>query len=165
MFNKIGLSFGIMLFTMGCGVYSFTGAAIEGKTINIHFIENNARNIAPSLSATFTAKLREKIQVQSALTQLNTETTDYIISGSIKNYEVTVAALQGVEIVAKNRLTIGVEIQFENKLDQTKNFTQTFTRFADFDGSQTLQAVETRLINTISDQLTDDIFNRAFVNW
>ena len=44
----------------GCGVYSFSGAAIEGKSINIHQLENKARNVVPSLSANLTEKVRRK---------------------------------------------------------------------------------------------------------
>lgn len=149
----------------GCGVYSFTGAVIEGKTINIHFIENNARNVAPSLSSTFTEKLRQRILSQTSLAQVNVESTDYDLSGQITAYDVSVAAITGDQTSSKNRLTITVNIEFENRKNEKANFTQAFTRFADFDASQNIQNVETALINTISDQLADDIFNKAFVNW
>ena len=53
--------FFLLVLISSCRVYSFTGAAIEGKTINVHFIENKARNVVPSLAATFTEKLRQRI--------------------------------------------------------------------------------------------------------
>ena len=163
---KNSLVFILVLFIFSsCGIYSFTGAAIEGKTINIHFIENNARTIVPTLSATLTEKIRKKIFTQSSLSQVNAENTDYDLNGSITNYEVTVAAIQGQEQASKNRLSISIQIIFENRLDEKKNFTQTFSRFADFNASQNFQTVENALIEEISDQLKDDIFNRAFVNW
>ena len=40
-----------------------------------------------------------------------------------------------------------------------------FNRFADFSATQTLQSVEQKLIEDIGNQLADDIFNKAFVNW
>jgi len=76
-----------------------------------------------------------------------------------------VASVTGNETSAKNRLTVTVNIQFENSKNEKANFTQSFTRFADFNASQNIQSVETQLINTISEQLADDIFNKAFVNW
>jgi len=148
-----------------CGVYSFTGAAIEGKTINIHFIENQARNIVPSLSASFTEKLRQRILSQTSLSQVNSETTDYDIAGHITNYDVTVASISGNETSSANRLTISVLIDYKNKLNPKSNFQQNFTRFADFSASKNLQSVENQLIADISDQIVDDIFNKAFVNW
>jgi hypothetical protein len=54
---------------------------------------------------------------------------------------------------------------FKNKLNPKADFSQTFSRFSDFPASQSLQAVETRLIEDIGTQLADDIFNKAFVNW
>ena len=148
-----------------CGIYSFTGAAIEGKTINIHFIENNARTIVPSLSATFTEKLRQRILSQSSLSQINNDKTDYDLKGSITSYDVSVAAVTGTEVSSKNRLTITVSIEFQNKFNEKNNFVQSFSRFADFNANQNIQNIETGLISEISDQLADDIFNRAFVNW
>jgi len=154
-----------MCFVTSCGVYSFTGAAIEGRTINIHFIENNARTVVPSLSATLTEKLRQRILSQSSLSQVNNDMTDYDVSGAIIGYDVTVASVTGKETSLLNRLTITVSITFKNKLNEKANFIQSFSRFADFSSDQNIQNVEVKLISEISDQLADDIFNKAFVNW
>ena len=154
-----------MCFVTSCGVYSFTGAAIEGRTINVHFIENNARTVVPSLSATLTEKLRQRILSQSSLSQVNNDMTDYDVSGAIIGYDVTVASVTGKETSLLNRLTITVSITFKNKLNEKANFIQSFSRFADFSSDQNIQNVEVKLISEISDQLADDIFNKAFVNW
>lgn len=161
----LGLAMLGMVVLHSCGVYSFTGAVIEGKTINIHFIENNARTIAPSLSSVFTEKLRQRILSQTSLAQVNTDATDYDVAGEITQYDISVASITGDQTSAKNRLTITVNIRFENRRNEKAGFTQTFTRFADFNSSQNIQSVENQLIATISDQLADDIFNKAFVNW
>lgn len=148
-------------------MYSFTGAAIDGKTINVHFIENKAANVVPSLSPTFTQKLQQKISSQTSLSQVNSDNTDYDIQGYISDYSVSVASIAGgnINTSSKNRLTITVNIQFINKNNEKNNFTQSFSRFADFNPDQDLQSVESSLINNITDQLSDDIFNKAFVNW
>ena len=165
-----GLFLAIWIFILGismssCHVYSFTGAAIEGKTINIHFIENNARNAVPTLSPAFTQKLRQRIISQTSLSQLNNDLTDYDITGTITNYEISIAAVVGTETSSKNRLTITANIIFVNRKNEKLNFTQNFSRFADFNASQNIQSVESQLIGDISDQLVDDIFNKCFVNW
>jgi hypothetical protein len=155
----------LMLPMAGCGVYSFTGATIEGKNINIRVLENRAQNVSPSLSPVLTGKVRNRILSQTGLAPINSETADYDLSGFIKTYSVTVSGLQNTQTASQNRLTVEVEIAFKNKLNEKANFTQTFTRFADFPANQTLQAVEGRLIEDIGTQLADDIFNKAFVNW
>lgn len=101
----------------------------------------------------------------SSLTQLDNDQTDYDIRGAITKYDISVAAIQGTDVSAKNRLTIVVQIEFEDRLDAKNSFSQSFTRFADFPASQNFQSVENVLIEEITDQLKDDVFNRAFVNW
>ena len=68
-------------------------------------------------------------------------------------------------MATKNRLTIAVQITFKNRLNEKADFSQTFTRFSDFSATQMLQSVEAALIEDIGNQLADDIFNKAFVNW
>ncbi|HRO42263.1 MAG TPA: LPS assembly lipoprotein LptE [Flavipsychrobacter sp.] len=148
-----------------CGVYSFTGASIQGKTINIRVLENRAQNVVPTLSATLTDKIRTRILSQTGLAPQNNESTDYDISGAITMYQVTVSGVQNTQQASQNRLTVSVQINFKNRLDEKASFNQTFTRFADFSATQTLQAAEAGLIQEIGNQLADDIFNKAFVNW
>ena len=155
----------LLLWLSGCGVYSFTGATVAGKTIQVHVLTNQARNIAPTLAPSLTDKIRNRIVSQTGLTnKVNTE-VDYDIAGSITQYEVTVTGVQNTQQASQNRLTISVNITFTNRLDEKASFNQTFTRFSDFGASQSLQAVQGSLIDLIGTQLADDIFNKAFVNW
>lgn len=165
-FKKLLLILSVVMFALsGCGVYSFTGASIEGKTINIRTLDNKARNVVPTLSPALTTKIRSRILSQTGLSPVNTETADYDITGTITQYNVTVTGVQNTQTASQNRLTIAIQVKFKNRLDEKANFTETFTRFADFAATQTLQSVEGRLIDEIGEQLANDIFNKAFVNW
>ena len=155
----------VLLLCSGCGVYSFTGASIEGKSINIHTFDNRARNVVPSLSPNLTSKIRARILTQTGLTPVAVGEADYDITGTITGYEVTVSGVANTQQATQNRLTITLSVVFKNKLNEKADFTQTFTRFADFPASQTVEAVESSLMETIGNQLADDIFNKAFVNW
>jgi hypothetical protein len=155
----------LLLLAGSCGVYSFTGATIEGKTIYIQTFENRARNVMPSLSATMTDKIRSRILSQTGLSPVQTEDADYELSGFISNYDVTVTAVQNTQTASQNRLTITIQVDFKNRKTPKSSFKQSFTRFSDFSATQSLQSVETRLIDDIGTQLADDIFNKAFVNW
>jgi hypothetical protein len=148
-----------------CGVYSFTGASIDGKSINFHTLENRARNVVPSLSATLTDKIRNRILSQTGLSPTNSDESDYDVSGSIISYEVTVTGVQNTQTASLNRLTVSIQIDFVNRKNPKSSFKQSFSRFADFAATQTLQNVENQLIDEIGRQLADDIFNKAFVNW
>ena len=45
-------------------------------------------------------------------------------------------AIQGDETAAMNRLTITVSVSFTNKFDETQNFEQSFSRYADYSSTQ-----------------------------
>lgn len=153
------------LLSASCGVYSFTGANVDGKTINFHPLENTARNIEPSLSATLSNKIRSRVLSQTGLAPVNTENADYDISGVITAYDVTVSGTQNSQTASLNQLTITVAVDFKNKKNPKASYSQSFSRFSNFPASQTLQSVQAKLIDEIGTQLADDIFNKAFVNW
>lgn len=163
-FLIIFLPFVIFAFS-GCGVYSFTGANIAGTTINIHTLENKARNVVPTLSPSLTQKIRSRILTQTGLAPVTTDDADYDITGAITGYNVTVSGVQNTQTATLNRLTITVQINFKSRLDEKTNFTETFSKFADFPANRTLQSEEARLIDEIGELLATDIFNKAFVNW
>ena len=153
------------LFT-GCGVYSFTGASIPpgAKTISIGYIENNADLVEPTLSSTFTEAVRERFLSQTDLTLVDDE-GDLRIEGEIQRYSVTPVAIQGDETAALNRLTIAVKINYTNTLEPVRDFETTFSRFEDYSSNQEISQVKETLIPLITEQLVDDIFNKAVVNW
>lgn len=148
-----------------CGVYSLTGAQIEGKNINFHTLENQARNINPTLSATLTDKVRNRILSQTGLSPTSSDEADYDLSGAITQYDVSVTGVQNTQTASMNRLTISVQVDFKNKKNPKASFKQSFSRFVDFGANQALEAVQNQLIEEIGRQLADDIFNKAFVNW
>jgi hypothetical protein len=160
----IAISLGILLL-QACGIYSFTGANIEGKTINVQFIDNNADLVNPVLSAQLTESIRNKVLGQTKLVQVNADVVDYVIKGNITTYKVSVAGVQNFQTAATNRLTISVSINFENKIDNKKSFTKSFSKFGDFPASQTLAQAEQVLLEQLCKELADAIFNDAFVNW
>jgi len=152
---------------VGCRLsVSLTGGTIDprAKTVAIATFPNNASLVNPTLSQYFTTALKDKIQSQTPLTIVNNH-GDYEIEGEIINYSVAPVAIQGNETAAMNRLTISVRVRFVNKFDENLNFDQTFSRYSDYSSTQNLSSVESGLISDICDALTDDIFNKAFVNW
>lgn len=149
----------------GCGVYSFSGASIEGKSIHFSTLDNHASNVVPTLSATLTDKIRSRILSQTGLTPLNNSEADYDISGSITSYVVTVSALQNTQVASQNRLSITINIVFKNRVNPKADFTQAFSQFSDFPAAQNVQQVQDKLIEDIGTRLADDVFNKAFVNW
>ena len=149
-----------------CGVYSFSGASIpeNAETIKIHYIKNNADLIQPNLSNLLTESLISKCQVETDLTITN-NSSDLLFSGKITKYEIQPVSIQGNEIAAQNRLTISVKINYINNLDSSLSFEKTFTDYVDFDSNSILSEIEEELSTIIVNNLIEDIFNSAFMNW
>jgi len=151
----------------GCRMsISLTGGTVDAraKTVAINTFPNNASLVNPQLSQVFTTALKDKIQGQTPLTIVATN-GDYEIEGEITGYTVNPVAIQGNDTPAMNRLTITVRVRFTNSFNEDQNFDQSFSRYADYYSSQNLSSVETALVTEITEALTDDIFNKAFVNW
>jgi len=151
----------------GCRVsYSFTGASISAnvKTVSIPNFPNNAPLVVPTLSRTITNALRDYFTSQTNLTLVD-RSGDLTIDGTITGYVVQPVAIQGNETAAMNRLTITVNVKFSNKTDEKQNWESTFSRYLDYTSTISLSSVQDGLIDGITDQLIQDIFNKAVVNW
>lgn len=146
--------------------YSLNGATIpiEAKTISVDFFNNNTTLGSPIISQKFTEKLRDVVSSQTNLALVK-QSGDLQFSGEITDYNVAPVAIQSTDQAASNRLTMTVKVKYNNKFDATKNFEQNFTRFADYPTSSSLSAQEEQLLTSINQQLTEDIFNKAFNNW
>lgn len=128
-------------------------------------VVNRSLNVVPSLVPTMSEKIRSRILSQTGLTPVNNLDADYTIETVVQSYQVSISGVSGSNAVSTNRLTITIMVDFKNKLNPKANFKQTFSRMRDFDGNTQIQTIETALISQISEELADDIFNKAFVNW
>jgi len=146
--------------------YGFSGATIppEAKTVSVQYFQNQATLAPPTLSQTFTEALRDRLSSQTRLGLVN-KNGDLNFEGSITGYATSPIAIQSTDVAALNRLTITVSVKYTCSFDEKKNFEQSFSRFADYNSSQSLTTVEQELITQINEQLTLDIFNRALNDW
>jgi hypothetical protein len=149
-----------------CGIYSFTGASIPpgAKTVSVEYFKNTASIFNPTLSQQVTELLQKKLVSQTTL-NLTDGKGDLQFKGQIVDYTVAPVALTANETAAMNRLTIKVKVAFINELDETKNFEETFSRYTDYESTAMLSSVEPSIVPVILEQLTDDIFQKAVVNW
>lgn len=156
----------LIVFISGCGVYSFTGASIspDVKTVSIKYFPNNAPLVQPTLSRKFTEALRDKFTSQTNLSMVPSS-GDLNFEGEIVGYSTEPVAIQGDQKAALQRLKITVNVRFTNAKNDKQNFETNFSRYADYDASSRLSDVEEGLIDQINDELTQDIFNKAVVNW
>ena len=149
-----------------CGIYSFTGASIpsEAKTISVQYFKNKAATVQPTLSQVFTERLKDMFLEQTNLT-LSENEGDLSFSGYISKYQIKPMAIKANETAGQNRLTIAVKVTYNNSFDAKNNFEKTFSRYRDYDSSQNISDIESTLIEEITNELAEDVFNKAFVNW
>lgn len=153
-----------------CKIYSFKDVSIppQIKTIRIGFIENRARIVDPTLSPQLTDKLKQKVNSQTKLTQVQSDNADYDVTAYISDYAVSTSGVSN-QTASTNRLTVSVHITLKNRLNDQKLGTPDFeadvSRNFDFSASQTLNDAQAALTPTIVSDMTDDIFNRLFSNW
>ena len=155
-----------LIFIVSCNIYSFNGASIPvgSSSVKITTFTNNTSNSIPSLQQTISEKLRDIFLEQTNLNLIN-EDADLNFIGSIENYEIKPISLKANETTSQNRLSITVKVKYTNSVSHKYNYETSFTRYSDFDGLSNLNDVEIELVELITDQLVEDIFNKAVINW
>jgi biopolymer transport protein ExbD len=164
-FNYIVFVLLALLFT-ACKInYSAVGVDIppDAKTMTIKQFQNNAPTVILQLSNELTTQLRDKFRSSTKLSLVDSR-GDLYLEGEITGYSISSVAV-GADRATMNRLTITVRIHFENKFDEKKNKDQSFSRYQDYDATQTPQQVQDNLINQICSVLVDDIFMATVGDW
>ena len=162
--NIIFYFFSILLFS--CGIYSFNGASIpkNAKTVSVDYFINSAPTKQPTLSQVLSEKLKDFFTTQTNLI-IAQNNGDLNFKGEIIKYDIKPIAIQSNETAGQNRLTISIKVNFKNSYDNEFDFEHTFSRYRDYEGSQNFSEIESILIEEISTELIEDIFNKAVVNW
>ena len=154
------------LIVHSCGIYSFSGTSIQPdvKTVTINYFECKALRVNPSLSNELTEAIKDQFRRLTRLEEVDIE-GDLEISGEITGYDVKAMAVTADEVAAQNRLTVNVKIYFTNRKYPEDDFEKSFSAYADYDSSNTLDAMESQLCEEIIEKLVEDIFNATVANW
>ena len=159
-----------LLLTQSCTI-SLINRSIDYdvlKTFNIDQFGVKASNAPPIIGQQFSEQLKLRILNNTKLVYVQEERDgDVLFSGDIVGYDIEALAPQADQSAALQRLTIRIDIEYKNPpiKDGSKDWRQTFSRFANFSAEQDLATVETQLITEIYDQIMDDVFNKAFSGW
>lgn len=137
------------------------------KTVNVGFFDNNAPLVVSNLSQTFTEALKARIRTTTRLSIVNGE-GDANITGAITDYRSVPVSIQSVNsnappIASAQALSITIKCKFDYPARKDLSFDQSFTKTINYSGN--LAAQEQTLIQTLTRQIIDDIFNKAFNNW
>lgn len=168
--NKTAYLFLIMigagLLTSATCNLTFNGGTVPADitTITINNFPNQSNFVSTSLSQTFTESLKDKFLRETKLT-LASDGGDWELNGAITGYASSPIAPTGNETTALNRLTITVKVDFISRKDEEAGWTQSFSRYEDFESTKTLQQVEAELNQKLSEQIADDIYQKLTQNW
>ena len=157
----------VVLALGACGIYSFSGTSIQPdvNTITINYFEYKALKVNPSLSNDITEALKSQFRRMTRLEQVD-EDGDMEIIGEVVGYDVRAQAITADEVAAQNRLTVTVKVSFSDKLHPEEDFdAKTFSAYADYDSTNSLDAVESSLCAEIIDKIVEDIFNATVAQW
>ena len=156
----------VILFTACFSVrYDLKGGAdIQGNTVSVQYFDNRASRVEPSLSQKLTDELRFFMESNTKLRMINT-IGDHDFSGEVTEYKIRPAAIAAGDQAAKTRFTITIRVKYTNSIDTDSSFDSSFSRFRDFDSTQDFSSVEAALAEEIVEEIIDQIFNKAFVNW
>jgi len=153
-------------FLSSCGFYKFNVVSIDPsvQTVSVNYFDNIAAIVNPTLSTTISDKLRNKFISESSLDLVESE-GDFDFSGSVIRYDIAPVAAQDNATATLNRLTIVVQVELECEKATKHAFSSSFTQFEDFDANKSLSDVETDLIESISENIINEIFNKATLDW
>ena len=157
----------LIVISVGCRVnFNFTGGNVDTslETLNVEIFTNEAQIVVPYLAQETTQQIQDRFLNQSRLT-LTTGGADVKLSGSVARYTIAPVAISGNERAARNRLTIGLRVKFDNNVNPDESWEQSFSAFVDFDADEDLSSVERDLIDEALDQLTQDIFSKSIGKW
>ncbi len=158
------------LLLTSCYTFKSTGIPPNVNTFYVAEFDNNTVNVVPTLSYDFTQSLLDKVLNESRLTFTETD-PDIEFSGAITRYQVTSVAPEeqdGRTVTAFNRLDIGVQVEYLNNTEEDpkkKEWSQNFSFYLDYENTENLLDIQDGLIENITDQLVEDIFNKAFSDW
>lgn len=150
-----------------CGIYSFSGTSIQSdvNTITINYFEYKAIKVNPSLSNDLTEAVRKQFRKMTKLEQVEMD-GDMEITGEVVGYDVSATAITANEVAAQNRLTVTVKVDFTDRKHPDEDFSgKTFSAYADYDSTNSLDAVESGLCAEIIDKIVEDIFNATVAQW
>lgn len=146
--------------------YSFSGAAVspEIETCSVQYFPNRAQIVNANLSQQLTDALKDKIQSETSLALVR-GVGDVDFEGAITGYYTQATAIQGNETAAQNRFTISVKVKYSNPLEPDFEFDKSFSRYRDYESTMSFDAAQNAYVDEILEEIIEDIFNAAFVNW
>jgi len=158
----------ILIFVLNsCGIYSFKGNnPPEGiKTVAVPLFNDNSGFAVSGIKESFTDILKNKIISDNTLRLVDKSTADAVITCSISSIKDDALVIGGAENVTKRKITITVNVIFENLKKQKKIWDRNYENWGEYNSSSNSFSERESGINTARDKITEDILNDIISNW
>jgi hypothetical protein len=157
----------LMLLTACTVSYKLNMASIDYtlvKSITIKDFPNQATLVYAPLSQLFTEQLKEKFITQTKLKMIPRD-GDLQLEGEIVGYDLTPMATQSDGYASETKLNVTVKVRYTNTTKTEEDFEQDFSAYRTFSATQSLESVQDQLLEEISKEIAESIFNKTVANW
>ncbi|WP_439882987.1 LptE family protein [Pontibacter sp. MBLB2868] len=159
----------LLLACGGCGIYSLSGSTLppDVKTISIQNFENPTGEGPANLTNIVTNNFKNFYRRNTNL-NIAQRDGDLQLEGQIVSFTYTPAAIQreGVQDIAGlNRLTLGIQVRYNNTKNPEKNFDQLFSISQDFQQDVDVTQISPAAIEQLTERLVTDVFNKTVADW
>lgn len=152
----------------GCTVsYKFNGSNInysETPTLDIRDFQNQAELVYAPLTQVFNERMKD-VFIRGTKLQLTSIAPSMEIEGEIVRYYLTPLAVQENNLASQTRLTMEVRYRFRNNVRSEEDKEETISAYRDFESSRMLTDVQDQLIEELTKEIVDQIFNATMSNW
>lgn len=158
----------LVIIMTGCTVsYKFNGSNInysETPTLDIRDFQNQAELVYAPLTQVFNERMKD-VFIRGTKLQLTSIAPSMEIEGEIVRYYLTPLAVQENNLASQTRLTMEVRYRFRNNVRSEEDKEETISAYRDFESSRMLTDVQDQLIEELTKEIVDQIFNATMSNW
>ena len=156
----------LILLMSGCSYYSFSGATIPEHlgTIAIPQVEDNSISTFATLDDEMTQLLVDRFVSQTRLSlSSRNDDADALLQVEITRYVNAPTSVSGNERATRNRITITVNVTYDDQVENTPLVSRTFSSFEEYDPFDPSTEEDAAIASL--EKIADDIFTAATSNW
>ncbi|NCC99337.1 MAG: hypothetical protein EOL95_06485 [Bacteroidia bacterium] len=157
-----------LILMSSCSIsYKFNGTVIDYdkiKSISIVDFTNQASMVYAPLTAKFNEELKDIYTRQTRL-NLISRNADLELDGEIVGYDITPMSLSTNSLASETRLTIKINVRYINNTNHEEDFEKVYSAYRNFDSERLLTDVQDELIEEITKEICENIYNDTVANW
>jgi hypothetical protein len=116
------------------------------------------------MQSIFQTRLTDIFAQQTRLKQVK-KNGDMHLAGEITGFDQYNKGIASDGYSSQVQLKMTVNVRFTNNKNHNDDFERQFSAVADYDASQQLVSVQEQLVQQMSKDITEQIFNAAVANW